>query len=176
MHVDTGASIIIIDVAHFARFIPKPVLVQSRTPVFGLSSRTALDILDEFEATSILGSRKTTSFVSVKRGECGCLLCCNDCVKLDLVIINQGKLARSVKSDKSISPENFAFREALFNEFTAVFSDKKGKLKDFQAKLSINPNVKPIRQKYRHVPHHIKAYTFEKLKKMISDGILEPVT
>ena len=152
------------------------MLVKSRTSVFGFSSSTPSDILGEFEAILILVARKTSKLVSVVREGCGCLLSCNNCVKLDLVSLNQGKLVRSVKSEKSISPENFAFREALFNEFPAVFSDKIGKLKDFQAKFSINPNVKPVRQKYRHVPHHLKAYVIEKLKKMISDGILEPVT
>ena len=176
MQVDTGASTTIIDEAHFARLIPKFLLVKSRTPVFCFSSSTLLDILGEFASTLILGARKTSSSVSVVRGGCGCLLSCFDCVKFDLVSLNQGKLVRSVTPEKSISPEKFAFREALFNEFPAVFSDKIGKLKDFQAKLSINPKVNPVRQKYRHVPHHLKAYVIEKLKKMISDGILEPVT
>ena len=54
MHVDTGASTIIIYEAHFARLIPKPVLVKSRTPVFGFSSSTPLDMLDEFKAKKLI--------------------------------------------------------------------------------------------------------------------------
>ena len=107
IHVDTGASTTIIDEAHFARLIPKPVLVQSRSPVFGFSSSTPLDILGEFEATLILGSRKTSSLVSVVRGECGCLLSCNDCVKLDLVSLNEGKLVRSVKTERVLTMRTY---------------------------------------------------------------------
>ncbi|RNA21468.1 hypothetical protein BpHYR1_024102, partial [Brachionus plicatilis] len=43
-------------------------------------------------------------------------------------------------------------------------------------KLSINPNIKPVRKKQRHVPHHLRKFMSEKIQKMIEDDVLEPAT
>ena len=67
-------------------------------------------------------------------------------------------------------------REALFAQDPAVFSEKIGKLKGFKAKLNINPDVKPVRQKHRHVPHHLKVYVEAKIRKLIEDDVIEPAT
>ena len=48
--------------------------------------------------------------------------------------------------------------------------------KGFQAKLSIDPNVKSVRQKHRNVPIHLKEYVTKKILKMIEDDFLEFAT
>ncbi|XP_030599671.1 olfactory receptor 10A3-like [Archocentrus centrarchus] len=51
-----------------------------------------------------------------------------------------------------------------------------GKLKDFQVKLHINPDVKPSCQPHRRVPFHIREKVEDELKKLQEDDIIEDVT
>ena len=51
-----------------------------------------------------------------------------------------------------------------------------GKLKDYQAKLHINPEVKPIAQKIRRVPYGLRDKVDKKLDELISMDIIEEVT
>ena len=128
------------------------------------------------EARLIVGNK---SSVSVVKGNCGSLLSCTDCVSLDLVSLNEGNLVCNISSSPNKPPLTDAEireREILFAQYPEVFSDKIGKLKDFQAKLNINPNVAPVRQKHRHVPHHLKEFVTQKIQKMIEDDVLEPAT
>ena len=119
----------------------------------------------------MLGLSSPLSSINVVKGNGGCLLSCNDCLNLGLVCLNEAKLVNSVVHSGEMS-----FLKSLFAAYPKVFSEKLGKLKGFQAKLSIDPNVKPVRQKHRHVPHHLKAYVTEKILKMIEDYVLEFAT
>ena len=144
MCADTGASTTIIDETHYLTLIPRPELRRSKAPVFGFSSKTPLEILGEFEATLVLGDKSAVSLVSVVKGNCGCLLCCEDCVRLEVVSLNESKLVRNVRSTTKYSADDTKYREEIFAKYPKVFSGRIGRLKGFKAKLSINPNVKNI--------------------------------
>ncbi|RNA14471.1 hypothetical protein BpHYR1_014133 [Brachionus plicatilis] len=38
----------------------------------------------------------------------------------------------------------------------------------------INPNIKPVRQKHRHVPHHLRKFVSEKIQKITSINLITP--
>ena len=175
MCVDTGTTSTIIDESSFLKLVPKPNLQACKTPFYGFNANAPLEILGEFDTTLILGQKTSKSTVSVVRGNCGCLLSCIDSINLDIVKLDEKKLVLKVDSSNHLEAvqSDVLNRESIFAEFPEVFSDKIGKLIGFQAKLNIDPNVKPVRQKHRHVPHHIKGYVTEKINKMIDDGVLE---
>uniref|UniRef100_A0AAQ4Q6X4 Gypsy retrotransposon integrase-like protein 1 n=1 Tax=Gasterosteus aculeatus aculeatus TaxID=481459 RepID=A0AAQ4Q6X4_GASAC len=50
-----------------------------------------------------------------------------------------------------------------------------GKLKDFQVKLHINPDIKPSCQPHRRVPFHIRQKVEDELLKLEADDIIEEV-
>ena len=89
MCADTGASTTIIDETHYLSLVPRPELRKSKAPVFGFSSKIPLEILGEFEATLVLGDRSVVSLVSAVKG------CCEDCIRLEVVSLNESKLVRN---------------------------------------------------------------------------------
>ena len=50
-----------------------------------------------------------------------------------------------------------------------------GKLKDFQAKIHIDPNVKPIAQPMRRIPYHLRSKVEAKLQELEQLDIIEKV-
>ena len=56
-----------------------------------------------------------------------------------------------------------------------VFDEKLGKLKDFKAKLYIDPRAKPVFYKPRQVPHALKQKIEVELNNLVEKGIIQPV-
>ena len=56
-----------------------------------------------------------------------------------------------------------------------VFDEKLGKLKDFKAKLYIDPQAKPVFYKPRQVPHALKQKIEVELNNLVEKGIIQPV-
>jgi hypothetical protein len=56
-----------------------------------------------------------------------------------------------------------------------LFTGKVGKLKDFQAKLHIDTSIKPVQQKLRHIPFHIRDAVEAEIKKMLDQDLIEPI-
>ena len=60
--------------------------------------------------------------------------------------------------------------------FPNLFSDKLGCLKDVRVHLDLDPAVRPVRQKLRPLPFHLRDAVEKELQKHIDLGILERVT
>ena len=50
-----------------------------------------------------------------------------------------------------------------------------GKMKDVQVKLHVDPNVKPVAQKHRRVPFHLREKLEKELDRLEQAGIIEKV-
>ena len=64
----------------------------------------------------------------------------------------------------------------LLQKFPAVFSDKIGKIKDYQLELNIDSTVQPVVQNSRPTPLHYRAKVEAKLKQLENQDIIEQVT
>ena len=64
----------------------------------------------------------------------------------------------------------------LLQTFPAVFSDKIGKIKDYQLELNIDSTVQPVVQNSRPTPLHYRAKVEAKLKQLEDQDIIEQVT
>ena len=60
-------------------------------------------------------------------------------------------------------------------KYPSVFQNKIGKLKNHLVKLHIDRNVKPVRQKRRPTPIHLRTGIEKAINQMIADDIIEPV-
>ncbi|CAF1016621.1 unnamed protein product [Brachionus calyciflorus] len=60
--------------------------------------------------------------------------------------------------------------------FPCLFTNKIGCLKGQEIELHIDPNVKPVQQKLRPTPFHMRESFDKELQKMIEQDIIEPVT
>jgi hypothetical protein len=60
--------------------------------------------------------------------------------------------------------------------FPSLFSGTLDCLKDVRVQLHLDPEVKPVRQKLRPLPFHLREAVSKEIKKQIELGILERVT
>ena len=59
--------------------------------------------------------------------------------------------------------------------FPTVFTEKLGKLKDYQVMLHIDESVKPVLAKPRHKPYHLRLAIEKEIKSKLESGVIEKV-
>jgi len=67
-------------------------------------------------------------------------------------------------------------KEELKEMFPNTFSGKLGCVKGVKVHLELDPSVRPVRQKLRPIPFHLREAVSAEIKKQIELGILERVT
>jgi hypothetical protein len=107
---------------------------------------------------------RSVDFVVV-RGNSGNLLSYRSAVELGII-----------NPILSLSAARDAYVEKLSKKFPSVFSGKIGLLKNHVVKLHIDESVKPVQQKVRHVPFHLREMVENEIKNMLEQDIIEPVT
>ena len=80
--------------------------------------------------------------------------------------------AEHLQSNTPTSPDQKV--NEILQKYTTVFEGQ-GKLKDFQVKLHINENIKPIIQPQRRLPYHLRKEVSKELKKLADQDIIERV-
>ena len=75
--------------------------------------------------------------------------------ELDLITINTGKSANAVSTKND---ETTPHQQEILKKHNKVFQGL-GKLSDFQATLHIDKSVKPVTQKPRRIPFHLRQKT-----------------
>ena len=63
----------------------------------------------------------------------------------------------------------------LLEKYDVVFQDKLGSFQGRQAKIEVDPEATPRFCKARTLPYAMRAKVEEKIDRLVSDGILEPV-
>ena len=65
-------------------------------------------------------------------------------------------------------------KEVIMSDYKEVF-DGVGKLKDYQVKLHVNPNVPPVAQPVSRTSFSLRDKVKKKVQELVSMGIIEPV-
>lgn len=124
-----------------------------------------IDVVGQFKAGISAGNAKVvSSFVVVKRRHS---ILGNDTVK-ELGVLHIGPKASPIGGSCNEVKSDFA--DQLKAQYPKVFTGV-GKLKDFELKLHVDPNVPPVAQKLRQVPFVLR----DKVKAKI-DELLEGYT
>ena len=63
----------------------------------------------------------------------------------------------------------------ILSDYKIVFSDELGTLKDFQAEIPVDPQVKPIYIWARPVPYSLKEKIEHELDRLVNLGIYQPI-
>ncbi|KAK3710388.1 hypothetical protein QZH41_012314 [Actinostola sp. cb2023] len=63
----------------------------------------------------------------------------------------------------------------LMQRYPELFEDKIGQLKDYEVKLHIDPDVKPVAQPHRRVPFHLRAKVEEEINQLLDADVIEKV-
>lgn len=163
--VDTGAEINLIDEETFNKLKMKPCLRRSNVSLFSYGSRDKLKTLGEFNTRiSYNGQYRSIQFI-VTSGKHGNLLSYQTSVLLGIV-----NRICSVSGNANPELERFSRR------YPSIFSGKIGLLKNYTAKLHIDKSVKPVQQRLRQVPFHLRPLVEKEIQTMLDNDIIEPVS
>ena len=109
-----------------------------------------------------------THFIVVKRGRC----LVGYSTATELGILHVGPVPNPLAESGNIV--GCPFVESLKAKFPGVFSGV-GRLKNYQLKLHIDPQVTPVVQKMRRIPFSLKDKVTAKVNELLENDIIERV-
>ena len=128
-----------------------------------------IDVIGQFEAGISVGNAKvTSSFVVAKCGRC----ILGNVTARELGVLHIGPKASFVGGNCNEVKSDFA--DQLKAQYPQAFMGV-GKLKDFELKLHVNPDVPPVAQKLRRVPFALRDKVKAKIDELLEDDIIERV-
>jgi hypothetical protein len=190
--VDTGAPVNIIDEATFNKLSPRPTLSKCKTTYFPYGEGCSpIPIVGQFTTRIQYGSKECLAgFVVVGPNE-ECLMSFHTATALGIVkmdghegihSINKPSVDQSnaltatkgTENNRSTYPppkRNGKYSKEEFKEmFPKLFSGVLGCVKDVRVHLDLDPDVKPVRQKLRPLPFHLRDAVSKEIKKAVGPG------
>ncbi|KAK3717696.1 hypothetical protein QZH41_001100 [Actinostola sp. cb2023] len=164
MVIDSGASANIIDKELWNSLKEKKIKCissKSNKKLYAYGSEKSLNVLGSFTALTGIGKSETQAEFIVIDGTGEPLLGRETASELGVLKI--GVNVMSVNEDVPV-----------MDKYKEVFKGV-GKLKDYQLKLHIDPNVTPVAQQARRVPYSLKDKVQEKIDELVELDIIEPV-
>ena len=165
--VDTAATINLMDSATYNGLHLQPKLKKSQVKAFTYGSNKPINIIGQFETRSRYNGEFRHLIINVVEGNSGNILGFKSVMELNIL--------NFVNSVTSSPQSEDAFVTELAKKYPSLFSNKIGKLKDHFVKLHIDNEIKPVRQKRRSTPIHLRAGIEKALKQMLENDIIEPV-
>ena len=162
MELDTGATVSLISENTFKQLFPGTKLQPSNTQLHSYSR----------ESISVLGQIQ----VEVSYGD--------QCVKLPLLVVAGGgpnlfgrdwMLQIELNWKKIYTVTSDTTLEQLLNCHNSLFESGLGMLKDYKAKIYVDPQAKPKFCKARPVPYSMQTKVEEELDRLRTEGIIEQV-
>ena len=166
--IDTGSSVNILSNEHFKEIQhqnPHIKLQPAKTKIFAYGAKHPLHLVGQFTAEVQYNSTSTRSIFLVTKDNNTCLLSYDTSTGLGLLNININSI--------SVDHPNPTIAQIL-QKHHKVFQGM-GNLKNCEVKLEINPNVNPVAQNSRRLPHSMRKKVNEKLQEMKEQDIIEKV-
>ncbi|CAB4037087.1 Transposon Tf2-6 poly, partial [Paramuricea clavata] len=167
MLIDSGASVNVLDLETYHRLKARKgvQLMPSTLRVYAYGSTTPLNILGTVSGRVKCNCAEIVAkFVVVHDQHAGCLLGRQTATQLGLLRV--GPQVSSINC--AVSPYS------LRQRYPSVF-DGVGKLTNYQQKISINTNIKPVAQPPRRIPFHVRKQVSAKLEELERLDIIEEV-
>ena len=166
--IDSGASANVLSGKDYREIAPHPKLRKSTTKLYPYASKTPLPVIGCFDGLIETKQGKLdTAVFYVIEGNQTSLLGLDTALRLEVV-----KIVNNVSSEFcNLTP---GLRK-LIDEHNSLFEGV-GKMKDVKLKYSINPDVKPVMNKHRRIPFHLRDKLEADLNKKRDAGIIEDVT
>ena len=169
--IDSGCNLNILDEKVFHTLKPQPVLSPSHTRIYPYQADKQLEVLGTFKTMLTVSDKSTYVKFHVVKGRGGALLGRPAAEKLDVLRVDPPVHEHATVA--SMSDTTSPISEILENH-AQVFTGA-GKLKNFELKLHINPDVTPIQQAIRQIPYHTRKKVSAELQRLQQLDITEPV-
>jgi len=128
--------------------------------IYAYASRIALKTVGMFTALVQVGKHQTQAEFTVIDGVGKPILGRDTAMQLDVL-----RVGKSEKSQVNAVCEN-----KYPNAFNGI-----GKLRDYQVRLHINPEVKPVAQSVKRIPFALRPKVEEGIQRLLEQDIIEPV-
>ena len=159
--IDTGASLSLVSEETYHKLWPN-VSLQDTSVKLRTYVGTPLKVLGVMETTVSYDQQSVTLPLLVIAGAGASLMGCNWLEKITL-------------NGRSIHKVNFDQLQAILTQYSEVFKPDLGMMKNFKAKIFIDPSVPPRFCKVRSVPYAMRPLVEAELEKLVDQGILTAV-
>jgi len=161
--IDSGATCNLVDKNTWEELKRQHIKCKSEKTtkkIYAYASRIALKTVGMFTALVQVGKHQTQAEFIVIDGVGKPILGRDTAMQLDVLRVG--------KSEKS------QLNTVCENEYPNVFNGI-GKLRDYQVRLHINPEVKPVAQSVRRIPLALRPKVEEEIQRLLEQDIIEPV-
>ena len=158
MFIDSGTTVDILDEGDFKQLKEKPALRPTMVKIFPYKSQVPLAIYGVFSGTAMAFGNSHISQFYVAKGKHGSLLSRTTAEASDLLRVGPPTSATyhpiqqqfaNATSDTSLS------HDSVLDKHKDTFKGI-GQFTNFEVKLHVNPNVKPVQQPIRRIPYHTR--------------------
>ena len=164
MVIDSGASTNVVDKGLWSELKRQKIACESKKcdkRLYAYGSKEPLKVLGTFSASTKVAENEVQAEFVVIDSEGEALLGRETALQLGVL-----KLGVPVYTLQS--------KEAIMSDYKEVF-DGVGKLKDYQVKLHVNPNIPPVAQPVRCTPFSLRDKVKKNVEELVSMDIIEPV-
>ena len=160
MELDTGAAVSLISEVNYNNFFSDVSLKKSTVKLKSYSGED-IPVIGQTEVLIKYNQQEENLPLLVVKGDGRSLFGRNwfSCITLDWKEIHQ-VMNSSLKT--------------VLDRHSAVFQEGLGKLKDYKAKITLDPQATPRFCKVRPVPYALKTKVEEELDRLMAEGIIEP--
>jgi hypothetical protein len=173
--VDTGSTINVIDQATFKQLGPI-TLRKTRIKAYPFNGTVPVKMKGKFQTTVESRKKITVATIYVTEADGGCLLSANTAEDLGLITLHLNHIKVTKPNSQAAQQGNIPDKgvQRIVNKHSSVFQGQ-GKLRNKQIELIIDEAVKPVAQKQRRIPFHLREKVERELSKLEHDDIIEPV-
>ena len=164
MLIDSGANTNVIDKNLWSKLKQDKIKCVSRKSdkkLYAYGSKQLLNVLGTFSALVRVEGKEIEAEFVVINGEGAALLGRETAIQLG--VLKLGTRIYTVTSS-----------ETIMSDYKEIFEGV-GKLKDYQVKLHVNPDVHPVAQPVRRTPFNLRDKVKEKIEELVAMDIIEPV-
>ena len=167
--IDSGASVNVLDSATFNLLTDENIVLRNSTvKIYPYGSETPLPVKGSFSANvSTPQLHPSADFVVVANSNAGSLLGKKTATELGLLRVGP-------EYPCEVNQITVQSVQAIVDKHDAVFNGI-GKLKDYQLKIHVDPEVTPVAQPQRRVPFHVRTDVEKKLEELQMLDIIEDV-
>ena len=173
--VDTGSTINVIDQSTFKQLGPI-TLRKTRIKAYPFNGTVPVKMKGKFQTTVESRKKITVATIYVTEADGGCLLSANTAEDLGLITLHLNHIKVTKPNSQAAQQVNIPDKgvQRIVNKHSSVFQGQ-GKLRNKQIELIIDEAVKPVAQKQRRIPFHLREKVERELSKLEHDDIIEPV-
>ena len=178
MIADSGSTVNIIDNNTYLQLNSKInlPLQNSKTRIFPYGSTEPLPLKGFFNArVTYKESSCITKFFVINNSTSGCLLSKSSLIELNILTFNGDLEQQNLTGKINNITNNKSRYEELLRRFPEI-TQGVGSLKDTELHLHIDRNVEPVIQPTRRMPFHLRPKVERKIKQLLSEDIIEPVS